>query len=394
LLTVSEIALSMILLIGAGLLIRSFVGLLQVNPGFETRNILTARFSLPKYSYPDATQQSEFYAQVMEQIKALPGVTAVGVTDELPPTMGTHSSTFSIEGHAPIEQSDQSLSVQNRLVSADYFRVMGIPLVVGRAFSAADDGFATPVALINQTFARLFFPNEDPIGQHLRYASTNLDSWITVVGVVGDVRGFGLDKQPKSEIYLPYQQQKFFPYNPLPQMHVVVRTAGDQNGIAATALGLVRELHKDLPLPQTRTMETVLAASIAERRSNMLLLGVFAVIALILTAVGVYGVISYSVSQRTQEIGIRIVLGAQSRDVILLVMRNGMGLVLLGIVIGIAGAFALTRWMASLLFVVSATDPLTFVMIALLLAVVALLACWIPARRVTKVDPLVALRYE
>jgi putative ABC transport system permease protein len=217
---------------------------------------------------------------------------------------------------------------------------------------------------------------------------------MTVVGIVGDVRGFGLDKEAKSEIYLPYQQQSFLSHNPLPDMHLVVRTAGDPNAIAAAALESVREIDKDLPMPQERTMETVLAASIAERRSNMLLLGVLALVALILTGVGIYGVISYSVTQRTQEIGIRMALGAQSRDVMRLVMRNGMSLVLMGIVIGLAGAFALTRWMASLLFEVSATDFLTFMMTASLLTVIALLACWVPARRATKVDPLIALKYE
>ena len=392
LITVSEVALSMMLLIGAGLLIRSFIGLLQVNPGFESRNILTAQVYLPKYSYPDATRQTAFYTQVMERIKALPGVIAVGATDELPLTMGTHTSTFSIEGRAPIDESDQSLAVQDSLATADYFRAMGIPLIKGRAFSATDDGSATPVALINQSFARRFFPNENPIGQHLRFESKS--PWITIVGIVGDVRGFGLDKEAKSEIFLPYQQESFLSYNPWAHMHLVVRTTGDPNAIAAAALASVREIDKDLPSPQARTMETVLAASIAERRSNMLLLGVFAVIALILTGVGIYGVISYSVTQRTQEIGIRMALGAQSRDVITLVMRNGMRLVLMGIVIGLAGSFALTRWMASLLFEISATDFLTFMVTASLLTAIALLACWVPARRATKVDPLIALKYE
>jgi putative ABC transport system permease protein len=203
-----------------------------------------------------------------------------------------------------------------------------------------------------------------------------------------------LDKQAKGEIYLPYQQQRWLPYNPLPQMHLVVRTAGDPNGVAAAVLGSVRELDKDLPLPQARTMETVLAASIAERRFNMLLLGGFALTALILTGVGIYGVISYSVAQRTQEIGIRIALGAQSHDVITLVMRNGMRLVLMGIVIGLAGAFALTRWMAGLLFAISTIDSLTFIVTALLVTAITLLACWVPARRAATVDPMVALRYE
>ena len=392
LLTVSEVALSMILLIGAGLLIRSFIGLLRVNPGFESKNILTARVYLPQYSYPDATKQTAFYTQAMERIKGLPGVTAVGATDELPLTMGSHSQTFFLEGRASIDEPDQSLAVEDCLVGSDYFRVMGIPIISGRAFSETDDGSAIPVAMINQSFARRFFPNENPIGQHLRFESAS--PWITIVGIVGDVRGFGLDKEAKSEIYLPYQEQSFLRYIPLSHINLVVRTTGDPNGIAAAVLESVREIDKDLPSPQARTMETVLAASIAERRSNMLLLGVFAVIALILTGVGIYGVISYSVTQRTQEIGIRMALGAQSRDVMTLVMRNGMSLVLMGIVIGLTGAFALTRWMASLLFEVSATDFLTFMVTASLLTAIALLACWVPARRATKVDPLIALKYE
>ena len=392
LLTVSEVALSMILLIGAGLAVRSFVGLLQVNPGFEIRNALTARLNLPKYSYPEPAKQADFYTQVIERIEALHGVTAAGATDELPPTMGRHSSTLYIDGRAPVDQSDQSLAVQERVVTADYFRVMGIPISAGRAFQATDDGPAKPVALINQAFARRFFPNEEPIGERLRFGSAN--SWMTIVGVVGDVRGFGLDKQPNSELYLHYKQYTLLPYNPLPHMHLVVRTMGDPNDLAAAVLGSVREVDKDLPLAPARTMEDVLAASIAGRRANMLLLGAFAVIALLLTGVGVYGVISYSVAQRTQEIGIRIALGARSRDVTALVVGKGMSLVLTGIAIGLAGAFALTRWMVSMLFDVSATDPLTFVGIALLLALVAFLACWIPARRATKVDPLVALRHE
>lgn len=246
--------------------------------------------------------------------------------------------------------------------------------------------------MINHDFARRFFPSENPIGKHLEFGSAN--QWITIVGIAGDVRGFGLDKQPGSEIYLPYQQQSLLASTRLPRMHLVVRTAGDPNAIAAAVLQSVREVDKDLPAPKVRTMDTVLAASIAERRSNMLLLGAFAVIALILTGVGIYGVISYSVAQRTQEIGVRIALGAQSRDVMTLVMKNGMSLVLMGIVIGLAGSFALTRWMASLLFEISATDSLTFMLTALLLTAIALLACWIPARRATKVDPLIALKYE
>jgi putative ABC transport system permease protein len=391
-LTVSEVAISLILLVGSGLLIRSFVGLLRVNPGFNKENILTAHFELPKYSYPEAAKQAAFYTEVIERIKALPGVTAVGATDELPPTMGRHSNTFSIAGRPSIDQSNQSLAVQDRLVTADYFRVMGIPVISGRAFATSDDGSAMPVALINESFAHRFFPSENPIGQQLRFGSAN--PWSTIVGIVGDVRGFGLDKQPNSEIYFPYQQYNLLPYHPLPHMHLVIRTSSDPNAIAGPVLGAVRQVDKDLPVPPEQTMETVLAASIAERRTTMVLLGVFALFALILTGVGIYGVISYSVTQRTQEIGIRMALGAQSSDVLQLVIRQGMSLVLIGVGVGLVGAIALTRVIATLLFGVGAKDPLTFVAAAGLLSIVALLANYLPARRATKVNPLVALRSE
>jgi putative ABC transport system permease protein len=391
-LTVSEVALSMMLLIGAGLLIRSFVELLRVNPGFNSQNILTARMYLPKYSYPDANKQIDFYTQVMERMQRLPEATAVAASDELPPTKGSHTSSFSIAGHEVLDQSDQSLAVEHRLVSSDYFRAMGIAIKSGRVFLASDDASATPVALINQSFARRYFPNENAIGQHLRFDSTA--PWITIVGVVGDVHGYGLDKAAKSEIYLPYQQQRFLSYNPLSRMYLIVHTSGDPNALAKAMLDSIREIDKGVPTPQTRSMETVLAASIAERRSNMLLLGIFSVVALLLTAVGIYGVISYSVVQRTQEIGIRMALGAQSRNVLQLVIGQGMRLVLIGLCIGVFGAIALTRVISTLLFGVGTKDPVTFVAVASLLSIVAFIACYIPARRATRVDPLLALRCE
>jgi putative ABC transport system permease protein len=393
LLTISEIALSLVLLIGAGLLIRSFVGLLMVDPGFETKNILTVPMDLPAYAYPEATKQAGFYTQVMERIKALPGVTAVGATSDLPPTTNSHSSSFSIEGRAPLEPSDNSLAVQEHLATQDYFRVMGIPLAAGRAFSEADNSSAPPVAVVNQTFVRRFFPNENPIGQRLSFGAPK-NPWITIVGVVGDVRGFGLDKQPNSEIYLAYQQSNGWHFNPLPYLHLVVRTGGEPNSVAASVLSAVHEFDKDLPLPPARMMEDMLAASIGARRFNMVLLGLFAGIATIMAAVGIYGMISYSVAQRTREIGIRMALGARRADVMKLVLRNGMILALIGVVIGLAGAFALTRLMTSLLFGVTATDAVTYAVVSVSLMVVALLACLIPARRAARVDPLVALRYE
>jgi putative ABC transport system permease protein len=394
-LMIAEVALSLILLIGAGLLIRSFVRLLRVDPGFETTNILTLSLNLPRYAYPTATRQAEFYTQLMERVKALPGVIAVGATNDLPPTKSSDSDSISIEGQPPLERASEQLAVEDRLATPDYFRVMGIPLIAGRAFSEADISSASPVVVVNQTFARRFFPNENPIGRHLKFGEgASAGPWITIVGVVGDVRGFGLDKQPNSEIYLSYQQQNFLPYNPLSHMYLVARTTNDPDSLAASVLGVVRALDKDLPLPQAQTMESYLAASIAERRSNMFLLGMFAMLAMILAGVGIYGVISYSVTQRTHEIGVRVALGAQSRDVVALVVGKGMKLALSGIAIGLGGAVALTRWMANLLYGVTPTDVVTFTAVPVVLLVVAFIACYVPARRATKVDPMVALRHE
>lgn len=391
-LTLAEVSLSVILLTGAGLLIRSFIELLRVNPGFVTDNILTARFYLPKYSYPDAIKQTEFYTQLMERLKGIQGVASVGATDELPLNMGAHTNSFSIEGHSAVDDSDQSISVQDRLVSADYFRTMGIGVVSGRGFSDDDNSSAVPVAIVNQRFADRFFPGQNTLGQRLRFDPKG--QWITIVGVVTDVRGFGLDKQAKSEIYLPYQQQRFLPFNPLARMNLVIRTHGDANAMAAAVIQITRDFDKNLPSPQIRTMELVLKTSLAERRANMILLGAFAFAALVLTGVGIFGVISYSATQRTQEMGIRIALGAQRRDVLELIIGQGMRMVGFGVALGVLGAIALTRLLTSLLFEVSAYDPLTFVAVTLLLSVVSLVACYIPARRVTRVDPLIALRCE
>ena len=395
LLTIFEIALSLVLLIGAGLLIRSFVGLLMVDPGFETKNILTVPMDLPEYAYPETTRQAEFYTEVMERIRALPGVTAVGATSDLPPTKSSHSSSFTIEGRPPLDPGNEASSVQDHLATPQYFRAMGIPLVAGRAFSEADNSSAPAVAMINQMFAHRFFPNENPVGQRLKFDSSKTPNpWITIVGVVGDVRGFGLDKQPSSEIYLAYQQPNVWDRSPLPYLYLVVHTAGEPNSAAASVLGAVHEFDKNLPLPRAQTMEDILAASIGARRFNMVLLGVFAGLATILSAVGIYGMISYSVAQRTHEIGIRMALGARRVDVIKLVLRNGMILALTGVAIGLAGAFALTRLMTTLLFGIKSTDAVTYVIVSVSLLAVALLACYIPARRAAKVDPLVALRYE
>jgi predicted permease len=396
LLTVSEVALSMVLLVGAGLLTRSFKTLLDVNPGFQTKNILSVPIDLPRYSYPDATKEAAFYSQILERINALPGVTAVGATNDLPLTEGEDTDTFSIDKTTPITQSENLPDAQDRVVTPDFFRVMGISLVAGRTFSNADTNSSPLVALINQSLARRFFQgDETPIGKRIKFGPpASSHPWLTIVGVVGDVRNLGLDKESKIEIYLPYQQHSALPYNPLASMQLVVRTKGDPSNLTASVIREVHNLDKDIPLPSPQPMEAVYAASMSARRFIMLLLGLFASVALMLTSVGIYGVISYSVARRTHEVGIRMALGASQREILRLILQNGLSLILIGVAAGLGGALALTRLLTGMLYGVSTTDTVTFLGVAAVLASVALFACYIPARRAMYVEPMVALRYE
>jgi putative ABC transport system permease protein len=394
-LTVSEIALSVVLLIAAGLLIRSFVGLLEVRTGFRTDHILELSLILPNYTYPNTARQAHFYTQVLERIRALPGVKAAAAVNDVPLAGDSDRDGFSIEGHAASSKASFSGKAQDRLVTRDYFRVMGIPLIEGRAFAETDTRSAPPVLLISQSVERRFFPNWNPVGQRIKFGSpASARPWATIIGVVGDVRDLGLDRDPEMEIYAPYQQGTL-PYNPLPFMSLVLRTAGNPNSLAAAAvIRVLQETDKNLPLPEAESMEAVYSASISSRRFNMLLIGLLAWLALALAALGIYGVISYSVTRRTREIGVRVALGAQKSDVLRLVVGQGMMLTFIGVAIGIAGALGLTRFLSGLLYGVKPADPLTFVAVSLVLADVALLASYIPARRASKVDPIVALRYE
>jgi len=392
-LTVSEIALSMVLLIGAGLLTRTFVGLLNVKPGFETENILTAKVTLPKYSYADSRQQADFYTRLLEAIATLPGVKAAGAVNDLPLGAGRDSDEFTIERRGANDVSSSTGSCQDRLVSPDYFRVMNIPLIKGRTFTKADASSAPPVVIISQSFARRFFPNEDPLGQHITFADPAAAPWPTIVGVVGDVRDLALDADPDIEIYTPYQQN-VLPYNPLPYMSLVVSTVGDPSSLTSGVLAELHELDKNLPLPEAAPMTTVYSASISARRFNTLLLSIFAGIATILAATGIYGVISYLVTRRTHEIGVRIALGAEARNILALIVGRGLLLAVFGVTIGLAGALAVTRVLAKMLYGVTTTDPTTFVGVSALLIGIVLVACYVPARRAMRVDPMVALRYE
>ncbi|MCI0336773.1 MAG: ABC transporter permease [Acidobacteria bacterium] len=385
LLVVSEIALSLVLLIGASLLIKSFWRLQQVNPGFNPERALTMNLSLPASSYPDKYQQASFFARVLQRIGALPAVESVGGISRLPLRGGNSSRSFTIEGRPPAARNPVA---DFRVITPGYFRAMGIPLMKGRVFNEKDNQHSPGVAIVSEAMARRYWPNEDVIGKRLTISLSDGDLPCEVIGLVGNVRHSGLEIEAAPEMYVSYLQ------SPWPSMTLVVRSAADAGTIMAAVREGIWAEDKNQPISSVTTMEQLITASTAARRFNMLLLALFAGVAVILAAVGIYGVMAYSVSLRRQEIGIRMALGARSRDVFKLVAGQGLRLTLTGVVIGLAVASVLTRLLSNLLYGVSATDPATFVAIALLLALISMLACYIPARRATKVDPMVALKYE
>ncbi len=382
LLVVAEVALSLVLLVGAGLMIKSFVRLSKVETGFDSQNTLTAQINLPQSRYDDGQQQAAFFRQVLERIEALPGVESVGAVLPLPFT-GDSLFSFIVEGHP----TDDMPSANYYAVSPNYFGAMGIPLLKGRFFTEADLAESPRVAIINETMARRYFPDEDPIGKRMNITN-GPPALREIVGVVGDVKQYGLDTQSPAQMYEPYLQR------PWSGMTLVVRAASEPTGLTSAVRREVLAVDKEQPIARAQTMEEIIADSVAPRRFSVILLAAFAAVALTLAAVGIYGVMSYLISQRTHEIGVRLALGARRRDVLRLVVGQGMRLVLLGVGIGMLAAFALTRLMESLLFGVNPTDPLTYIVVALMLTTSALLACYVPARRATKLDPLVALRNE
>ena len=393
LLVVSEVALSLVLLIGAGLMIKSFYRLLQVDPGYRTENVLTFRLSLPSARYAEDHQVLGFYRRLQEKIAALPDVRAAGAVSHLPLGGAYSSGSVFVEELPPNSPNFPFgyFESDRRYATSGYFRAMRMNLLKGRLLEESDHAEAPLVAVVDESFARRAWPAEpDPIGKRVGVNLTpdGEPLWRTVVGVVRHVKNYGLDTEGRGQIYFPHAQF------PIQTMFVTVRMGGDPVVAQAAVRNQVAALDPSLPLFNVATMEERLAESVAQDRFNMQLLGIFAAVALVLAAVGIYGVMSYSVSQRTHEIGIRMALGAQPADVLKLVVRQGMVLTLIGVAVGLAASFALTRFLSSLLFGVSATDPATFAGVALLLAAVALLACYIPARRATRVDPLVALRYE
>ncbi|MFY9608133.1 MAG: ABC transporter permease [Blastocatellia bacterium] len=388
LLVVSEIALSLVLLVGAGLLIRSFMRLQQFDLGFNPDNLTTMRIQLPGSKYRDGKQVATFYQQLLQRLEAVPGVQSAGAISSVFLTDTPNSTNFTIEGR-PVPTGAEAIEVPLDSVSPSYFRVMGIPLLAGREFDDRDVQDSTPVVIINQTFANRFFSGEDPIGKRFVYGGPGPDNpWITIVGIVGDMRRTGFDRPVRPETFLPEAQ------NPSGTLTIVARTTAGQASLANGLRNEVWAIDKDQSVYDIKSMHETLSEMMSQRRFNMLLLGIFAAVALILAAVGIYGVISYSVTQRTHEIGIRIALGAAKSNVLSLIVGQAMSLAGIGIVLGMGASLLLTRLMASLLYGVSATDPATFLAIALLLAGVALLACYVPARRAAKVDPMIALRYE
>jgi putative ABC transport system permease protein len=388
-LVISEVALALVLLIGAGLLINSFVRLQSVDPGFRSDNLLTMSVVLPDTKYPDASRRAAFYDQTLARVGALPGVESAAVVTRLPLTFKGNANSYSVEGF-PEPSPDQRPIAVTRVISPDYFRAMGIAVLRGRHFTPQDREDSGNVVVVNETFANRYWPGDDPVGKRIKMGSLSSDApWLTIVGVAADVRQFELSAPPRPQMYLPYTQLDFFSPRDL-----VVRTASDPLALATAVRNEVWAVDPDQPVSNVRTMGSIVAESLARQRFSMLLLAIFAGVALALAAVGIYGVLSYTVTQRTREIGIRMALGAERRDVMRLVVGQGFRLVVIGLAIGIVAALGLSRLMASLLFGVSPSDPATFLAVPAVLAAVALVASYVPARRATRVDPMRALRYE
>ncbi|HEX8651896.1 MAG TPA: ABC transporter permease [Pyrinomonadaceae bacterium] len=393
LLVISEFALALMLLISAALLLRSFWRLQTVDPGFNSENVLTARLWLPQPNLPETgpyfqhSSRAQLYRQVLQRVASLPGVQMVGGVSQLPLDGVPGTNGFTIEGAA--SDPRELRAAHTVIASPSYFATLGIPLLKGRLFTEQDDEKAPRAVVVNQTLAQRFFPGEDAVGRRLRLGDGRTEQpWQTIVGVVHDVKTEGLDVENRPQIYRSILQTSNL------QLTLVIRTASDPGALTEAVRREVRAVDADLPVFGIRTMEQVMQAAVSQRRFAMVMLVVFAFIALTLSAVGIYGVMAYSVTQRTHEIGIRMALGAQPRDVMRMVIKQGLILTFAGMVVGLAGAFLVTRFLSSLLFGVGARDPVTFACISLLLSAVALLACYIPARRAMKVDPMVALRYE
>jgi putative ABC transport system permease protein len=382
-LVIAETALALVLLVCAQLMIQTFLRLKAVDPGFRAENVITARTPLPP-RYADVSRRIAFFHQVLERVTKLPGVISAGYVTALPLTMKGGTRGFQIEGVAPAPGRD----ALNRQITPDYLRTMGIRILQGRGIEERDGAQAPKVAVISETMSQKFWPNENPLGKRIKLGPPSAP-WITIVGISADVKQMGLEAPTKAELYLSYQQDSFL----FPPADIAIRVAGNSLSLAA----LQKEIwavDRELPISTFQTMEQILGTETQQRRMQMSLLGTFAGLALLLAGLGIYGVMSYAVTQRTQEIGIRMALGAERREVLRMVIGQGMVLALLGIGFGLAGAFGATRLLASLLFGTAANNLFAYVSVSALLIAVALAACFVPARRASRVDPLVALRYE
>lgn len=387
-----EIALALLLLVGAGLLLRSFARMQDVPPGFPADHLFVADIPVSQAAYPKSEQRYEFFDRLVERARTLPGVRSAGAATFLPVSGGGSVIHFNIQGRPPKSASD-FIAAGYRAVTPGYFETLGVPLLKGRLFTAADREDGPAVCLINATMAKVYFPDIDPIGQHMQLGATPTKEipFMEIVGVVGDVRP-GLGTDPQAEMYLPYRQADGI--LPVFQLSVVMRTAGDPLAETSSLRAALSQIDPNQPLVRVRTMEENMATSVSQPRFRAWLIGIFALLALLLSAVGVYGVMSYIVTQRTGEIGVRVTLGAQPQDVFRIIVGEGVRLALLGVGVGLVAALALTRLLRTFLFGISVYDPVTFIVVSVLLTGVALAACFFPARRATRVDPLVALRCE
>lgn len=386
-LVVVEVGLAMVLLIGAGLLLRSFQRVLETNPGFQPQHVLTASLSLPEVQYKQPPQIQGFYQRLIEHLQQLPGVQSAGASSDLPLHAGWNH-IFTPEGYQPPPGASLNFS-NHSVILGSYLQTMGVPLIRGRYFNEQDNEHSTPVLIVSEAIAKRFWPNQDPIGKRLKWGPAESKSpWLTIVGVVGEVKQGPLDVATTPHTYQPFLQ------NIMPSLNVAIRGSGEPGALASSLRGAVWDLDSQLAVAQVRTMDQLIQKSTTPRRFNLLLLTGFASLALILSTIGIYGVIAYSVVRRVHEMGIRMALGAQRNDVMRLVVGQGLVLLLGGIGLGILGAMALTRSLASFLYGVKSTDPATFAGVAIILAGVGLLASYVPARRATKVDPMIALRYE
>ncbi len=385
-LVIVEVALAIVLTTGAGLMIRSFLQLQKVDSGFNADKVLTFKVTLPGASYKDPGQQQNFFNQAEQRIRNLPGVEAVGSTTMLPLKGALWTGDMTVEGWSA---EDYVREVRHKEITLDYFRAIGLPLIDGRNFNESDNDKGLPVIIVNTTFAKRIYPNDNPIGKRVKFGKPTVQGvWQTIIGVVGDEKQDGLNIEVRPEVYQSHLQ------SPQNEMAMVVRATTDPQSLASGIREEIRALDRSLPLYEIKTMNDILYESLTRTRFVTLLLFGFAVLALALAAIGIYGVMAYSVTQRTQEIGIRMALGASRTDVLKMVIWQGLKMTLGGVMIGLLTAFALSRLIANLLFGISASDPFTFLLVAILLALVAFLACYLPARRATQVDPLVALRYE